>query len=65
MTEPWHATRDVYAFVPNVPLDQDWTDALLYERYDLTADEIVFIESQVAPHDDTLFDDEGVDEADE
>jgi site-specific DNA-methyltransferase (adenine-specific) len=60
-----HATRDVYAFVPDVPLDQDWTDALLYERYDLTADEIAFIESQVAPHDDTLFDDEGVDEADE
>lgn len=60
-----HATRDVYAFVPDVPLDQDWTDALLYERYDLTADEIAFIESQVAPHDDTLFDDEGVDEANE
>ncbi|GAA2122130.1 Eco57I restriction-modification methylase domain-containing protein [Kocuria atrinae] len=59
------APRHVFAFVPDVPLDQDWTDALLYERYDLTADEIAFIESQVAPHDDTLFDDGGVNEADE
>lgn len=59
-----HATRDVYAFVPDVPLDRDWTDALLYERYGLTVDEIAFIESQVTLHDDTLFDDLG-DEADE
>ena len=47
-----HATRDVYAFVPDVPLDQDWTDAKLYERYCLTAEEVAFIESQVAEHDD-------------
>lgn len=43
-----HATRDVYAFVPDVPLDRDWTDETLYERYGLTEDEIAFIESQVA-----------------
>lgn len=52
-----HATRDVYAFVPDVPLDRDWTDELLYERYGLTDEEIAFIESQVAPHEQTLFDD--------
>lgn len=51
-----HATRDVYAFVPDVPLDQEWTDAKLYRRYGLTEEEIAFIESQVAEHDDTLFD---------
>lgn len=45
-----HATRDVYAFVPDVPLDRDWTDAELYARYDLTTSEIAFIESQVAEH---------------
>lgn len=45
-----HATRDVYAFVPDVPLDRDWTDAELYARYDLNAKEIAFIESQVAEH---------------
>lgn len=47
-----HATRDVYAFVPDLPLDQEWTDAKLYKRYGLTKDEIAFIESQVAAHDD-------------
>lgn len=51
-----HATKDVYTFVPDVPLDRDWSDALLYERYGLTDEEIAFIESQVAPHDSTLFD---------
>lgn len=49
-----HATRDVYSFVPQVPIDRQWTDAMLYERYDLTADEIAFIESQVAEHDDVI-----------
>jgi len=51
------APRNVYAFVPDVPLDRDWTDELLYERYDLTDDEIEFVESQVAPHEQKLFDD--------
>lgn len=60
-----HATRDVYAFVPDVPLDREWTDELLYERYGLTDDEVSFIESQVAPHDDALFDDDGADVDDE
>jgi site-specific DNA-methyltransferase (adenine-specific) len=60
-----HATKDVYSFVPDVPLDQDWTDALLYERYGLTGDEVAFIESQVAAHDDTLFDEDGADDSDE
>lgn len=45
------ALRPVYGFVPDLPLDQDWTDAKLYVRYGLTAEEIDFIESQVAEHD--------------
>ena len=49
-----HATRDVYSFVPDLPLEKEWTDAKLYKRYGLTKDEIAFIESQVAEHvDDT------------
>lgn len=60
-----HATRDVYAFVPDIPLDRDWTDQMLYQRYGLTDGEIEFIESQVAPHDSTLFDDIEADDADE
>ncbi|MHC2999810.1 Eco57I restriction-modification methylase domain-containing protein [Microbacterium sp. HJ5] len=46
------ANRDVYAFVPDLPLSEDWTDTKLYKRYGLTPDEIAFIESQVAEHDD-------------
>jgi hypothetical protein len=42
------AARGVYAFVPDLPIDRDWTDELLYERYGFSADEIAFIESQVA-----------------
>lgn len=52
------APRNVYAFVPDVPLDRDWTDALLYERYGLTPDEIAFIESQVAEHNDSVAEDD-------
>jgi site-specific DNA-methyltransferase (adenine-specific) len=52
-----HATRDVYSFAPDLPLDIEWTDAKLYKRYELTKDEIAFIESQVAEHDNELFED--------
>ena len=51
-----HATRDVYSFVPDLPLDQEWTDAQLYKRYKLTKEEIAFIESQVAEHTDATSD---------
>lgn len=60
-----HATRDVYSFVPNLPLDRDWTDAKLYKRYGLVAGEIAFIESQVAEHDSELFDETAVDDGDD
>jgi len=43
------AAKDVYAFVPDVPLDRSWTDEKLYERYGLTPEEIGFIESTVKP----------------
>jgi site-specific DNA-methyltransferase (adenine-specific) len=48
------APKHVYSFVPQVPIDRQWSDAMLYERYDLTAVEIAFIESQVAEHDDAI-----------
>ena len=51
------APKHVYAFIPDLPLDQEWTDAKLYKRYGLTSDEIAFIESQVAEHDDAIPDD--------
>ena len=46
------APRSVYAFVPDLPLDQQWTNDKLYQRYGLSEDEIAFLESQVAEHDD-------------
>ena len=60
-----HATRDVYAFVPTVPLNQEWTDAKLYKRYGLTQEEIAFIESQVAEHNAELLDESQADDGDD
>jgi site-specific DNA-methyltransferase (adenine-specific) len=57
------APKHVYAFVPDLPLNQEWTDAKLYKRYGLTKDEIAFIESQVAAHDSELFDEVITDDA--
>lgn len=39
------ATSRVYGFVPDLPMDQVWTDKKLYERYDITPAEEKFIES--------------------
>jgi site-specific DNA-methyltransferase (adenine-specific) len=60
-----HATRDVYSFVPDLPLNQEWTDAKLYKRYGLIENEIAFIESQVAEHDGELFEEAGQAEAED
>lgn len=46
------ATKDVYAFVPDVPLVRIWTDEQLYLRYGLTNEEIAVIESVVKPMDE-------------
>ena len=43
------AAKDIYAFVPDIPLNRTWTDEKLYERYGLTPEEITFIESTVKP----------------
>ena len=45
------AAKDIYAFVPDIPLNRTWTDEKLYERYGLTPEEIAFIESTVKPMD--------------
>ena len=56
------APKNVYGFIPDLPLNKTWTDAQLYKRYKLTADEIAFIESQVAEHDNELFEEIAGDE---
>lgn len=60
-----HATRDVYSFVPDLPLDQEWTDAKLYKHYGLNEEEIAFIESQVAAHNDSRPDEDASEGADD
>ena len=42
-----HATRDVYAFVPDLAMDRTWREDDLYERYGLTETEVSFIQETV------------------
>ena len=44
-----HATSKVYTFVPMQDFSQSWTDDKLYKKYELTEDEIAFIEAMVRP----------------
>jgi site-specific DNA-methyltransferase (adenine-specific) len=42
-----HITKSAYTFVPILSMDESWTDEKLYKKYELTAEEIAFIESMV------------------
>lgn len=42
-----HLTSDRFSFVPNLPMDQVWTDEKLYARYGITPEEQKFIESMI------------------
>jgi len=42
-----HNTADRFAFVPDLPMDKNWTDAELYAKYGITDDEVAFIESMI------------------
>lgn len=44
-----HTTRKVYSFVPTQEWAGRWTDEALYEKYDLSSDEIAFVEKLVRP----------------
>lgn len=41
-------TQDTYSFVPILDFTKSWTDEELYKRYDLTEDEIEFIETMIS-----------------
>lgn len=43
------APAKVYSFVPLQDFSHPWTDAMLYEKYGLSEDEIAFIESMIRP----------------
>lgn len=42
-------SADKFQFVPLQDFSHPWTDEMLYKKYDLTADEIAFIESMIRP----------------
>jgi len=44
-----HASPATYTWVPIQAWDRNWTDAAVYEKYGLAADEQAFIESQIKP----------------
>ena len=44
-----HATSKVYTFVPIQDFTKPWTDAELYEKYEITEEEIAFIDSMIKP----------------
>lgn len=43
------ALRSTYSWVPQQSWDRAWTDAMLYEKYGITEDEIAFINSMIRP----------------
>ncbi len=48
-TNTQHLYNERFAFVPNLPMDREWTDARLYKKYKLTEDQIAFIEKMIKP----------------
>lgn len=44
-----HLSKSTFIFVPMQDFSKPWTDAELYAKYDLTEDEIAFIESMIKP----------------
>jgi site-specific DNA-methyltransferase (adenine-specific) len=44
-----HTTRESYVWVPQQTWNRKWTDEALYKKYNLTKNEIAYIESMVRP----------------
>ena len=44
-----HTTKAVYQFVPIQDFSKPWTDEELYKKYNLSQEEIDFIESMIKP----------------
>lgn len=42
-------TRSTFNFVPDLPMDRDWTDTALHEKYGFTPEEQLYISSLVRP----------------
>lgn len=46
-----HITKDSFRFVPKQDFNKTWNDELLYKKYNLTQEEISFIEDMIKPYD--------------
>ncbi len=46
-----HVSKDKFEFVPRLPMTKKWTDEELFEYFELTKDEKIFIETIVRPGD--------------
>jgi site-specific DNA-methyltransferase (adenine-specific) len=44
-----HLYNERFAFVPDLPMDREWNDEMLYEKYGITEDEIAFVNSVIRP----------------
>lgn len=44
-----HITKNSFQFVPLQDFSRPWTDADLYAKYNLTEDEIAYIEKMIKP----------------
>ena len=44
-----HIYNERFQFVPDLPMDHEWTDEMLYKKYGITKDEIAFINSMIRP----------------
>lgn len=44
-----HLYNERFAFVPDLPMNCNWTDDILYERYGITDKEQAYIESMIRP----------------
>ena len=47
-----HALRSTYSWVPQQDWGREWTDDVLYRKYEITLDEVAFIESMIRPMDE-------------
>lgn len=44
-----HLYSDRFSFVPDLPMNQTWTDEKLYKKFGITANEVAFINSMIRP----------------
>lgn len=42
-------SKDKFYFVPDLPMNEEWTDEKLYKKYNLSKEDIDFIESMIKP----------------